>query len=621
MSKSIASKLILKSPCLPLLENCKSMAELKQIHALIFRTGLSDDNLASTKILQICGLSKTPDFNYARLVFDQIGAPNTFTWNTMIKAHSKARNSNEVIDLYTEMLKRSNKPNGVTLSFALKACSNLGNFQSLMGIHCQIFKSGFHSDVFALNSLVHAYSLCGCVDFARRVFDELPERDLISWTVVIGNYVRSNRPKEAIDLFFLMREENVQPDEVVAVYLFNACSQLGDLNLGRRLEGLVRETCADYNSYVLNSLIDMYAKCGSIGDARKVFDQMSERTIVSWNSIVAGYARCGNMESAKRLFGCIPQKNNVSWSTLLNGFVQNGAFKEALMVFREMQAKGVTPNDASITGVITACSHLGALELGRKVHAGLDERRVQSDTVLSTALVDMYAKCGCLDVSCLLFDGIVKKNLISYNAMITGLAIHGKASNCIDVFSEMVRNGIRPDSITFVGILSGCAHAGWLKEGKEYFDQMSTVYGIAPRVEHCSCMVHLMGQSGNIDQASEFIKASPVKPDVVMWGALLNACKMHGHVELGEFAAKQILELDPGHRGAFVLLSSIYAAAHNWSKVMEVRKMMKECGIDNRTGSSWIEIDGTVHEFVAGDDSHPEIDEIHSVLGALDFRS
>ncbi|XXG86733.1 hypothetical protein AAC387_Pa11g1568 [Persea americana] len=391
-----------------------------------------------------------------------------------------------------------------------------------------------------------------------------------------------------------MREENVQPDEVVAVYLFNACSQLGDLNLGRRLEGLVRETCADYNSYVLNSLIDMYAKCGSIGDARKVFDQMSERTIVSWNSIVAGYARCGNMESAKRLFGCIPQKNNVSWSTLLNGFVQNGAFKEALMVFREMQAKGVTPNDASITGVITACSHLGALELGRKVHAGLDERRVQSDTVLSTALVDMYAKC---------------------------LAIHGKASNCIDVFSEMVRNGIRPDSITFVGILSGCAHAGWLKEGKEYFDQMSTVYGIAPRVEHCSCMVHLMGQSGNIDQASEFIKASPVKPDVVMWGALLNACKMHGHVELGEFAAKQILELDPGHRGAFVLLSSIYAAAHNWSKVMEVRKMMKECGIDNRTGSSWIEIDGTVHEFIAGDDSHPEIDEIHSVLGALDFRS
>lgn len=538
----------------------------------------------------------------------------------MIKAHSKAGNSNDVINLYSRMLKRSPIPNGITLSFVLKACSDLGNLWSLMGIHGRIFKSGFHSDVLALNSLVRAYSVCGCVDFARGMFDELPERDLISWTMVIGSYVRSNRPKEAIDLFFLMREENVQPDEVVVVYLFNACSQMGDLNLGRSLEGLVREIGVKYNSYVLNSLIDMYAKCGSIGDAQKVFDQMSDRTVVSWNSIVAGYARCGNMESAKRIFDHISQKNNVSWSALLNGYVQNGAFKEALVVFGEMRAKGITPNDASITGVITACSHLGALELGRKVHAGLDERRVQSDTVLSTALMDMYAKCGCLDISCVLFNRIVKKNLISYNVMINGLAIHGKASICLEVFSEMVRNGIRPDSITFVGILSACAHAGWLEEGKKYFDQMINVYGVAPRVEHCSCMVHLMGRSGLIHQALEFIRAAPVKPDVVMWGSLLNACKMHGNVELGELAAKQILELDSRHRGAFVLLSGIYAAAQKWSKVLEVRKMMKECGIDNRTGSSWIEIDGTVHEFIVGDDSHPEINEIHSVLGALDLR-
>lgn len=409
----------------------------------------------------------------------------------------------------------------------------------------------------------------------------------------------------------------MRPDEVTVVSVFNACSQMGDLTLARRIEDIVKEIGIEYNSYVVNSLIDMYAKCRSISDAHKLFHQMPNKTVVSWNSFLAGYARCGNMEVAKRIFDCIPEKNNVSWSALLNGYVQNGFHKEALIVFREMRVKGVVPNDAAITGALAACSHVGALELGRETHLALDERKIKTDVVLSTALVDMYAKCGCLDVSRTLFDRIVKKNVISYNVMIMSLAIHGKTADCLEVFSEMVKCGLAPDSATFVGILSGCARAGWLEEGKEYFNKMHTVYGIAPQLEHCSCMVHLLSRGGVIDQAYEFIRDSPVKPDVVMWGALLNACRIHGNVELGECAVKQIQELDPGHGGSFVLLSNMYASANKWYKVMEVRKRMKECQIGRRTGWSWIEISGIIHEFVAGDDLHPEIYLIHSMLASL----
>ncbi|KAF8399829.1 hypothetical protein HHK36_015701 [Tetracentron sinense] len=621
MSKSIASKLILKNPCLPLLETCRSMVELKQIHAQILRTGLSDDNVASTKIFETSTLLNSPNFDYARRLFDQIKTPNTFVWNTMIRAHSKTRNPDHSIALYKEMLQRGTKPNGITLAFVSKACTDQGKLQVLWGIHAQILEFGLCSDVFVLNSLVHCYSVCGSIDSARRVFDELHQRDLISWTLVINGYVQSNRAKEAIDLFFLSREEKVGLDEVIVVAIFTACAQLRDLNLGRRLECLVRESGIEFNSYMINALIDMYSKCGSIADARTHFDEMVDKNMVSWNSMVSGYGRSKNMDVAKRIFDQMPKKNEISWSALLNGYAQNGDFKEALIVFREMQAEGIVPNDASITGAITACAHLGALELGQQIHLSLDEHKLRNDVVLSTALVDMYVKCGCLEISRQLFDAILKKNLVSFNVMILGYAIHGRASDCLDVFFEMVKAGLGPDSVTFVGILSACAYAGWLEEGKKYFILMTTVYGITPQAEHISCMVHLMGRAGLLHQAHDFIKASPVKPDVATWGALLSACKIHGNVELGESIARRILELDPCHGGAYVLLSSIYAAANKWDEVTEMRKKMKEIGIENRPGWSWIELNGKIHKFCVGDNLHPEISEIFWILGLMEFQT
>ncbi|KAJ4960428.1 hypothetical protein NE237_020338 [Protea cynaroides] len=620
MSKSIASKLILKNPCLPLLESCRSMAELKQIHAQIYRTGLWEDHVASTKLLETLILLNSTNLHYLRLVFHQMQMPNTFTWNAIIRAHSRTRYPSLCISLYKEMLQRGAKPNGITLSFVSKTCADGGNVEVLLGLQGQVLVLGFCSDVFVLNSLISSYSVCGYVDFARKLFDELPQRDLISWTTVINSYVRGGRAKEAIKLFFQMEKERLELDEVTVVAVFTASAQLGDLNLGTRLECLVRDFGVEFNSYMINALIDMYSKCGSITNARKHFDNMAHKNVVSWNSMVSGYGRSGNMDEARKLFDMIPEKNEISWSALLNGYAQNGAFREALMVFHEMQAKGISPNDASITGAIAACAHLGALELGREIHSCLDDQKIRSDVLLGTALVDMYAKCGYLDVSHKLFDMISKKNAISYNVMMSGLAIHGKASGCVEIFSKMVNAGIQPDSVTFVGILSGCAHAGWVKEGKKYFNLMTQVYGIAPRLEHISCMVYLMGRIGDLDEAHDFVRNSPVKADVSIWGALLSACKIHGNVELGELVAKKILELDPCHGGAYALLSSLYAAANRWEDVMKIRKKMKETGVRSRPGWSSIEIKGKVHEFHVRENLHPEIKQIWSILSSMNSQ-
>ncbi|KAG1361199.1 pentatricopeptide repeat-containing protein, mitochondrial-like [Cocos nucifera] len=597
------------------------MAHLKQTHARIIVTGLSlQHDQTSPKILHLCSLATPPDPNYAHLLFHRIQSPDALSWNCLLRAQARSQDPIRILSLYNELLKSGAKPNGITFSFVIKSCSNLKKVRFLMGIHAQLLALGFQSDTLVLNSLIHGYIAGGSLNSACVVFDELSERDLISWTELIKGYVRNGRAKEAVELFLLMMEANVRPDEITAVAVFTACAQLGDLNLGRKVESLAFKCGIRYNTYVVNSLIDMYGKCGSIGDAWKLFDGMVNKDVVSWNSMVAGYSRCGNMEAARRLFDRIPKKNEVSWSLLINGYVQNGGFKEALMVYREMSDSGIAPNEAAITGTIAACSHLGSLDFGREIHVSLDKSKLQSDVILSTALVDMYAKCGCLGMACELFDGIVKKNLVSWNVMIMGLAIHGKASECLELFSEMLKDGLIPNSLTFVGVLSACAHAGWLEKGKEYFDKMTRVYGIAVRAEHCSCMVHLMGQAGLLTEAFEFIRDSPIEHDVATWGALLSACRFHGYVELGKFVGERILELDPSHRGAYVQLSSVYAAAGRWREVLEIRKKMKDIGIKNRPGWSYFDLNGTIHEFLVGVNSHPRIKDIHSVLHTIDLQ-
>ncbi|WOL13369.1 Pentatricopeptide repeat-containing protein [Canna indica] len=595
MSRTLSRSFALAKPsCLPLLEACTKAAHLRQIHALLITKGLSEDKGTSNTILHLC--------------------------HKLLRSHSRFKEPSTMLSLYKQLLQCGASPNGVTFSLVLKACSDLKALDLVMGIHAQSLSLGFHSDALVLNSLIHAYIACGSLEFAHEVFDELPDRDRIAWTELINGYVRDGCAKEAIGLFFCMMETSVRPDEVSIVAICNACSQLGELSLGRLIEGLACKIGVEDNTHVVNSLIDMYSKCGSIDDSWRLFDGLMEKDVVSWNSMVAGLTRTGDMEAARRLFDQMPQKNEVSWSLLINGYVQNDCFTKALTVYNEMVDVGVAPNEAAITGTVTACAHLGALDLGRQIHLSLNESKLCYDTVLSTAFVDMYAKCGCLDVARSLFDRIAHKNQVSWNVMIIGLAIHGKAAECLQLFADMLKYGTMPSSMTFVGLLSACAYAGWLEEGKNCFEKMIRIYGITPRAEHVSCMVSLLGRAGLVSEAFHLVRASSIEPDVATWGALLSSCKVHGCVELGNFVAEKILELDPSHSGAYVQLSSMYASVNKWNKVLEIRKIMKDRGIKSRRGWSSFELDGSIHEFVVGENSHPRIREIYYALHTIDLH-
>lgn len=591
MFKSVGQCPPLAKACIPLLEACTKASHLAQILALVITKGLSQDRQTSNAILHI--------------------------GHKLLRSHSRARNPGTVLSLYRRLIQCGASPNGVTFSLVLKACSDLKSLGFILGIHARCLALGFQSDALVLDSLIHAYVTCGSMKFAHQIFDEFPDRDQIAWTELMNGYVRSGRSEVAVDLFFSMIGANVRPDGFSIVAVTNACSQLGDLSLAKMVEGFACKLGVEHNIHVGNSLIDMYGKCGSIDDSWRLFNGMLDKDVVSWNSMIARLARSGDMEAAKRLFDQMTNKNQVSWSLLVNGFVQNECFKEALKLYDEMTDAGVASNDAAITGAVAACAHIGALDFGRRIHLHLDDSKLCYDMVLSTALVDMYAKCGCIDLACSLFDRIVHKSGVTWNVMIMGLATHGKAAECFNLFSRMLEDGMKPSSISFVGILSACAHAGLLQEGKDYYEQMTKIYRITPRAEHLSCMVCLLGRAGLISEAFHLVCATPLEPDIATWGALLSCCNVHGYVDLGGFVAEKMLELDPTHTAAYVQLSSMYASANKWRQVQEIRKRMKEGGAQNRIGWSWFELDGIIHEFIVGVNSHPSVKDIHGVLRSI----
>ncbi|KAG6525896.1 hypothetical protein ZIOFF_015869 [Zingiber officinale] len=585
------------SQCFSWLDTCSKASHLDQIHAQVIAQGLSGDKRTSSVILHVCH----------KLLRSQ--------------SASRSKESGTSFGLYKQLLQCGATPSGVTFSLVLKACSHLKAPGLVMGIHAQSLALGFRYDSLVLNSLIHGYVACELVGAAHEVFDELPDRDCIAWTELINGYARSGCAEAALDLFLRMMESDVRPDEFSIVAVCTAFSQFGSASLARMAEGLACKLGAMDNSYVVNALIDMHGKCGSVSDAWELFDGLPQKDVVSYNSMVAGFARNGDMETAKRLFHRIPNKNEVSWSSLINGYLQNDCFREVLNAYTEMIDHGrVVPNAAAITCTVAACAHLGALDLGRKIHMNLDETKLCVDTVLSTALVDMYAKCGCISSACALFGRIVQKSEVSWNVMIMGLAIHGQAAECLELFSEMLKVGMKPTSTTFTGVLSACAHVGWLEVGKHYFEKMTKLYRISPSPEHLCCMVHLLGRAGLISEAFQLVRDSPHDPDAATWGALLSSCRRHGYVELGDVIARKILELEPYHSGAFVQLSSMLASASKWREVQEIRKIMKERGVQNRCGWSWFELDGTVHEFVIGVNSHPRIIDIYRVLQAIDHH-
>lgn len=372
---------------------------------------------------------------------------------------------------------------------------------------------------------------------------------------------------------------------------------------------------------VSNALIRVHAGfLGRLADGLLLLRTAAAVDASTFNTLITAYARAGRVADARALFDEMPARNAVSWSAMVNGYVQAGDGREALRIFAQMQAEDVCPDDTVLVGVLAACAQHGALEQGKWVHGYLKARGIRITVFFGTALVDMYSKCGEVQLAMEVFERMEDKNVLAWTTMIKGLAMHGRGSEALMLFTQMESSGIRPDDIAFIGVLCACTHAGLVDKGRELFDSMVRKYGIKPKIEHYGCMVDLLARNGFLDEAKEMIQKMPMKPDALIWGALMAGCRFHKNVELAEYVVRHWILLEPDKSGAYVLLANIYAASGKHASAREIRHLMREKGVDKTPGCSTVEVKGVIHQFIVGDLSHPRIKDILSKWHEIDTR-
>ncbi|XP_010270723.1 PREDICTED: pentatricopeptide repeat-containing protein At3g16610 [Nelumbo nucifera] len=563
----------------------KALEDGKKIHDHAKRIGLDFDIYVSTALVDL--YSKCGCLNEAQIIFDKMPKRDVVAWNAMIAGSALHGLYKDTIGLFLEMQKAGTNPNTSTIVAVLPTVGQAKVLNQGKSMHCYCVRRTFDKDVQVGTAVLDMYAKCEQLDYARRIFNTMGVRTEVTWSAMIGGYVSCGCMGEALKMFdqMLLKDE-MDPTPATLGIVLRACAKLTDIDRGRQIHGYTIKSGFLLDIMVGNSLLSMYAKSGLIDDAISLFNKMEAKDTVSYGAIISG---CG----------------------------QNGNAKEALFIFHKMQVSGAHPDLATMLGVLPACAHLAALKQGRSGHGYLIVHGFSSDTSIGNALIDMYSKCGRIDVAREVFDRIPKQDIVSWNAMIAGYGINGLGMEALRLFHDLQKVGIKPDDVTFVCILSACSHSGLITEGKHLFYAMNKDFNIIPRMEHYICMVDLLGRGGFLDEAHNFIQRMPFEPDVQVWGALLGACRIHGNIELGEVVSKNIQRLGPEGTGNFVLLSNIYSAAGRWVDAAHVRIVQKDWGFKKSPGCSWVEVSGSVHAFIGGDHSHPQSALIYEKLEEL----
>ncbi|KAL5537838.1 hypothetical protein UlMin_044988 [Ulmus minor] len=528
--QSILSKL-LRLQCF------SSMKEVEQVQAFITKTGNFNSTSLITKLVNFTSLSPLGSIFHAQSLFEETSMDDPFICNTMIRAYARSVFPIKAIYVYNHMQESNIGSDHFTYNFALKACARVLKcveeddekcvgfeiFRKGIEIHCRVLKLGFDHDSYIQNSLVFVYSQCGSVRLARQVFDEMTERSVASWNVMISAY-----------------------------------DQVNDFE------------AADY-----------------------LFDLMPQRNVVSWNTLLFRYVKFREIEAAKELFREMPERDAVSWNSMIAGYVQVKDYNGALNLFHEMQIAHVEATEVTLTSVLGACAETGALDIGMKVHESLKEKQYKIEGYLSIALLDMYAKCGKLNSAWEVFNELKVKPVSCWNAMIVGLAVHGHSEEALELFSSMEKRHeeVKPNRVTFIGVLIACSHKGLVEEGRQYFKHMVKKYLIVPDKKHYGCMIDLLSRWRFLDEAYQMIKTVPdSETSSVLWRTLLSACRVHGNVELAEVCFRQLSKLEPLKDADYVLLSNIYAEAERWDDVELLRSDMINTGVLRVLGCSHIEM-------------------------------
>ncbi|KAF5736193.1 hypothetical protein HS088_TW14G00329 [Tripterygium wilfordii] len=481
----------------------------------------------------------------------------------------------------------------------------------LRQIHAVLYRHNLHHHPILNFKLQRSYSSLDRLDFSLTLFNLTPEPNVFFYTSMIHAHTLHNLHHQALLLFIQMLNHDVDPNTFTFSSILKSCP----IEPGKVIHSLVIKLGFDSDLYIKTGLVDVYARGGDVMSARKLFDGMPEKSLVSLTAMITCYARCGKLEDARLLFDGLEKRDVVCWNVMIDGYAQHGFPSKALVLFRQMLAtENVKPNEVTVLAVLSACGQTGALESGRWVHSFIENNGIQVNVHVGAALVNMYSKCGSLEDARSVFDRMKIKDVVAWNSMIVGYAMHGFSQDALQLFGEMYRIGHQPTDITFIGILSACAHAGLVKEGWKFFNSMKRKYGIEPKVEHYGCMVNLLGRAGHIKEAYELVKHMNIVPDPVLWGTLLGACRLNGCTALAEEIAELLVSQNLANSGTYILLSNIYASVGNWDGVARVRTLMKESGVQKEPGCSSIEVNNRVHEFLAGDLRHWKSKEIYMML-------
>ncbi|XP_047310810.1 pentatricopeptide repeat-containing protein At1g08070, chloroplastic-like [Impatiens glandulifera] len=588
------------------------IAQINQIHGLLITNFPSLMPLFTRKLLNLSFLQ------YAHQVLDEIPHPDHTLYNHFISAYSRLSLNREAIHHFSSMRQKGIWTDCYAFASVLKSCSSISSDTGFeKQVHSLVVKHGLESSVFVqtsllgfyskfgdlnsaklvfdgvlvkdpmmYNTLISGYSRHGNISMARELFDEMPERTLVSWNAILSCYANNGAYQDGFRILDQMKSEKFQPNEWTVAIALSMCAKLGDFEMGMSLKQIIDDNGWHNNMVVSTALLEMYVKCGAVEDARKVFDKMLKRDTVAWTSMISGYA-------------------------------QNGRSSEALELFEKMEDKVIKPNNITLVSVLSACSQLGSAETGNRIGGYIEKRGFDSDKYVASALLAMYSKCGNIEKAREVFNKMPQKDTVAWNSIITGLAINGLAEDAFLMFAKMVETGTQPDSITYVGLLTACAHAGLVQLGFEFFKSMREEHGIKPEIEHYSCIVDLLCRSGRVEEAYKFICEMEFEPNGVVWGTLLSASRIQSNLELAEISLNKLIEQEPDNSGNYVLLSNVYASVDKWQEVCKFRNLMKTQNLQKTAACSWIELGNKVNKFLVRDTSHPLSNDIYRAVHNL----
>ncbi|KAI9081026.1 hypothetical protein K1719_037006 [Acacia pycnantha] len=512
---------------------------------------------------------------------------NVVTWTTIITQLSHFKMPLLALDYFNRMRCTGVFPNQFTFSAVLPACADTVVVAHGEQMHGLIWKHGFEGDTFVASALLDMYAKCFDISMAKKVFDEMPDRTIVSWNSMIVGFLKNKLYDHAIGIFReVLRETSVDPDQVSFSSVLSACANAARFDIGKQVHGNIIKRGLITVVYVKNSLLDMYSKCSLFDDAMKMFSDIGDRDVVTWNVMIVG---------------C----------------VHNDIFEAACSYFQAMRREGISPDEVSYSSALHASANLATLTQGTSIHAHILKTGFMKNACILSSMITMYGKCGNLLDAYWVFEETEDHNVVSWTAMITVYQQHGCANEAIELFEKMLKQGIVPEYITFVSVLSACSHTGQVEDGFKYFNSMANIYNIKPGLEHYACMVDLLARNGRLNEANKFTESMPMKPDSSIWGALLGACGKYGNVEMGREVAERLFELEPDNPGNYALLSNIYTRHGMVEKADEVRQLMGINRVRKETGCSWIEFRNQTSVFTVNDKSHSRTDEIYEMLKKL----